>query len=532
MAENQEFKILITGDSASAVSAFTKTGDASKDLGKQIDAVNVTEGDAAKTLDKVGDNAKDAGDKMKETGGSANFLEGRSRELHHVFGKLNQIFPGLGEGLKFVKEGFFEEARGANAAADANEAYAATAPDVEAANAKMAASSVKSAGIWAIVILAIEAVMTYWDLYKEKVENTEKAQEEAMKKIQDASAEALKAVRELDEALHPKEKNLATQDEEVMKGKLEALDNQVKRQKELNKAEEENRLAAAQTPEQKNRIKEDFDQADKKLDEWAAKQKARIEEETAQIIQGQITAIEKQKDAAIKEQARQFQTMTDAKGQIEKLQQQRDAAHTTTIGPGGMPVEIPDTAKIAELDKQIAAANAAKAAAQIAYNDITKQIEKLKGDAGPLGEKRDEISRRASKDANQAAFDAGTNAAVDDKKLQGQHEEAARQQEQAGIDIAKNIETGKGATPDQQDFLIKQASKISGHTVTLAQAVQVFETAANSQTAFAEQVHRAATALASLNPQQTRNLQDAVSRLEKEVERLNGQMKNTGFNGR
>ena len=191
-------------------------------------------------FDKIGKGSESAG----RFAGSARL---EHMALHHAFRELDNILPGLGSSLDMMSRGMH--------AVEAGEAGAA-----EGAVAAKTAFEEMMATILPLlaVMLSIQAISEYWELYKENVDAAAKAQEEAMKRIQESTRAALKVVEELNEAMHPKAHTTAEKDEELLKKKIDGIKEQAARQKELNKANEERELATATTPQQKTAIKSKY----------------------------------------------------------------------------------------------------------------------------------------------------------------------------------------------------------------------------------------------------------------------------------
>jgi len=147
-----------------------------------------------------------------------------------------------------------------------------------------------------------------------------------------------------------------------------------------------------------------------------------------------------------------------------------------------------------------------------------------------LGEQLKEITKEISKTKDSLVKYQGetqtgeaTHNIEDSSRTTTQQREAAEVQEKTGIEIANNITIGRGATADQAKYIQELASRIVGHTVNLADAVKVLETAAHSPAALVEQVNRAAKALSAFSPGQVAALQQTVDNLEAQVHAMPGQ---------
>ena len=161
--------------------------------------------ETAKGTEVIGENVeanKKVSEAVEHTGHSAGNARLEHMALHHAFTELNKVSPGLGTSMMFL-------ARGMHMGEEAAKGFA------EGTNeAKVAMEGAMATVLPLIaVMLTIQTITTYWDLYSESVKAAAEEQEKAMKKIQDSSHEAFNAVKELEELLHPKEKTVAEKDE-------------------------------------------------------------------------------------------------------------------------------------------------------------------------------------------------------------------------------------------------------------------------------------------------------------------------------
>ena len=250
---------------------------------------------AAKAMDKLGEASKDSGKKVEEGGKQVASSTGQHRAFRQILGEINRILPGAGHALHLVSEAYIE-------AGAASETGAVGVTEFNAALSEL----LVTLGPLIIAMLGIEAVMKYWEMYKDKVKEAADAQDEASKRIQESVKETLKAVQELDAAMHPKTQTIAEHDEEQLKDKEHAIDLAAKRQKEINKANEDKALEKAQTPEDKKKIRDSFETLDKELDDWVEKSKAAVESGMAATMTRQLAIIQEQEQKLIAQSAAEF----------------------------------------------------------------------------------------------------------------------------------------------------------------------------------------------------------------------------------
>lgn len=201
--ESADFKIQII--SSSDNSGFKSASAAASDLKQE------TVGAMEKTADATS-HAADAGEKFAFHG------EG----MRKVIGQLNRIAPGLGEAFHGIESAI-----------------------------------TRGGGALIVVSLAIEAAMTYWDMYKEKVDETAKAQAEALDKLRDTTREAREEQESFNEAMRaaaePQDKYA-----DALGSAQKILDAQLKVKRDLLKADEDAEIAQAKTPEEKAAIQKKY----------------------------------------------------------------------------------------------------------------------------------------------------------------------------------------------------------------------------------------------------------------------------------
>ncbi|HTR41508.1 MAG TPA: hypothetical protein VMH87_07820 [Pseudomonadales bacterium] len=152
-------------------------------------------------LGRVKAKAEDESEAALKSAASATESSGAHWELRRAFESLSQIMPGLGPLAGLVGEGFRDMAAG--------EAEATVAMD----------TLITTMGPVAIVILSIQAALTYWDMFKEKSKEAAEEFTKASKEIEDASQKALDAYNQLQDALSGKDKSVTKQYQEELKNR-------------------------------------------------------------------------------------------------------------------------------------------------------------------------------------------------------------------------------------------------------------------------------------------------------------------------
>ena len=276
----QEFKILITGDASSYAAAGGQASDTTKKL--KIDTSDL--GDETKKSLGIFDEEAEKLKKLPppETAEGFKGLNLRGREVREIFGKLNEIIPGLGTALRGLGE----------VSNEAGAAVAGAEGEVAAANTSMLASS----GPLIVIVLAIQAAMTYWDLYSESVKDAAEKQGKALDKIRTATADALKEQVDFTEAMkkasEPEDKYAEAlgRTNAIIAATTEA-------KRKLMKLDEDAELAQAKTPEEKDEIKKRYGDKEDALSSGEEGQKIAALQKTIadlQADQGDATADKKQ----------------------------------------------------------------------------------------------------------------------------------------------------------------------------------------------------------------------------------------------
>jgi len=83
-----------------AVEAEAKLKSEADQLARSMGVITVSAAEAEKALAEMGEKAGHAGSKIHESSEHVRSHAGHAREMHHVFGELNRIVPGLGTALK------------------------------------------------------------------------------------------------------------------------------------------------------------------------------------------------------------------------------------------------------------------------------------------------------------------------------------------------------------------------------------------------------------------------------------------------
>lgn len=269
------------------------------------------------TAGETADKTKELGEEVEKGGKSAVSSRLQHQALHGVFHELNKVVPGLGSALGMLMRQMHATGHAAHEASVATKeaavgaeavgtASAAAVPGVVAFGASLEAALAPLLPFIAIM-LAVEEGVQLWDSYKEHAKEAAEANAEACKKIQESTREAKKAVDELQEAMHPKEKNTAEKDEDYLKQQLENMELVAKRQRDLNKANEEKELAGAGSQEEKQKIREKYALLDKQLEDWRAKQEAAIEGAVAHGMENQLKKLAEEEEKTRKKMGTDYQ---------------------------------------------------------------------------------------------------------------------------------------------------------------------------------------------------------------------------------
>ncbi len=393
------------------------------------------EKDLSASMEHLPDSLKNVGKGSEQAGHFAASARMEHMALHHAFRELDKICPGLGSSLDMMSRGMH--------AVEAGEEGAA----VGAVEAKGAFESMMATILPLLaVMLTIQAITEYWDLYKESVEAAAKAQEEAMKRIQESTHAALKAVEELNEAMHPKAHTTAEKDEEQLKKTIEVIKEQHDRQKELNKANEDRELGTATTPEQKAAVKSKYAEMNESLDSFTKDQIASAQAAMAQTIKGQIAAIDATVSAKTKAESEQFR---ENAAKLTDLQKQKDILGSTH-----------DTSKI---DEQIAKLTEEQ---QKISSALAGEIGAIKNQAGDLGKMGEKVSGEAEDSAHKLGFDRETEHELGGVKSRGEREKSTAK----AVSDAEKIADAGPQNQAQEQFLMRVAQLASGQQLNLKQA--------------------------------------------------------------
>ena len=183
MADSTELKIHIVSDAD--VAGFNQAATASKTL--KVDTSDLSD-ETKKALGIFeGTNNELKKTPPPEAHEGIGRLNLRGHEMREIFSKLNEIIPGLGIAMRGLGE----------MSNEAGTAVAAGEGKVAAANEGLIAST----GPLIVVVLAIQAAMQYWDLYKEKVKEVAEQQAAACDKIREATHAALEENKKYEEAM-------------------------------------------------------------------------------------------------------------------------------------------------------------------------------------------------------------------------------------------------------------------------------------------------------------------------------------------
>ena len=157
-------------------------------------------------------------------GGASEGAEGfnlHGKEMHKVVNNLNHVIPGLGGAVKELKAAF------------------------------------SGGGPMALLLLSLEAAITYWDLYKEKAAEAAEATAKALEKIRTATATARTELEDFNKAM---EKARNPDDAEAAEIANQRAINaaQFKYKRDMLALDEATATDKATTPEQKEAVKKDF----------------------------------------------------------------------------------------------------------------------------------------------------------------------------------------------------------------------------------------------------------------------------------
>jgi len=204
----------------------------------------------------------------KAIGGGSRAAEEYSKHaegMRKVIGELNRVVPGLGEAFKAVET------------------------TMEGGNATLI-----------LVALAIQATMTYWDLYKEKVTAAAEAQAKAFDKIRESTRAALDEQKSFTE-----EMKAAAEPQDAYAAALgranTILDAQIKAKRALMKADEDAEMAGAKTPEEKEAIKKKYGEKGDAASHDEEQSKIDVMQEVLRKVVDDQAELERQRNAAKEE---------------------------------------------------------------------------------------------------------------------------------------------------------------------------------------------------------------------------------------
>lgn len=289
----------------------------------RINELKDSTADAGKEMENVSEKADEEGKQLEATGEHAGNSKLKHMALHHAMSELNKISPGLGTSMMFLSRGYMQAGEAAKGAAAGTKEFQLALEGAMATILPLLA-----------IMLTIQTISTYWDIYKEKVKAAAEAQTEAMKQIEEATEKALKAQQELNEATHPTS-SLLKQDEERLKKQEESLEKQVKLMRE-----------GAKTPEEKARVEEYYE-----------KQKASLQIQTASWMEAQLKHFNEVQDQLVEKSGKQYragdmsgynktvQEMTDNAAKVKGLGEARDSIYDEygTQDPNGRGTRSQDT---------------------------------------------------------------------------------------------------------------------------------------------------------------------------------------------
>jgi len=155
---------------------------------------------------------------LSDTGTQTEKTAGHSREMRRVMGELDRVLPGLGEGFRGLINGM---------------------------------------GPMLVLVEGIQAAVTWWNFYEEKVKAVADAQAAALDKMRDATKKLVEENTNFANSLENIETAVQKLNTAYQQGKA-VLDAQLKVRENILKADEDAALAAAASPEEKQAIKATF----------------------------------------------------------------------------------------------------------------------------------------------------------------------------------------------------------------------------------------------------------------------------------
>lgn len=289
---------------------------------EQAEGMNASVPENLRGMEKQAEAAKKMGESAKMSG-----IEHRA--LHSALDKLNELIPGLGSTIALLTHGYMEAGEAAEGATAANEGF------------------LMSLGPLAILVLSIQAVVKYVEIFKEKSEEAQKAQTELWKANDEASRKALESMEEYVKALA----KARGADDDYRAGLTQdnaVLEAQIGVQKNILKSLEANELAQAKSEEAKHFIKQKYADLDANLDTKSNEGKIKNAQQAIERIKSdekeKLSAkegLEDQRNLASREygasdrRARMYdKQIEDLQSEIVKMEEEKRRL-TTNIGNMG-----------------------------------------------------------------------------------------------------------------------------------------------------------------------------------------------------
>jgi len=255
--------------------------------------------EAKTAISQLGERAADTskasenlGRKLDDAGEHASHAAGKQQVLSSILAELNRLLPGSGHALNLVAEAYIEAGTSAEAGVTGVEAFNAALGEL-----------LITLGPLIIVMLSIEAASTYWDLYKEKAAGAAAAVADSLKQIDDSLRTTLKLQADLNDAMYGKDDPIKRIHEAAQQAEAERKARYANDRDQL-EFEEQNELATASTPAEKEAIK----------NKYARKQDfIKSSEDAADIVgkQDELGAVNKAKDEAKATAAAILKQITD-----------------------------------------------------------------------------------------------------------------------------------------------------------------------------------------------------------------------------
>lgn len=371
------------------------------DLRAKLDGLKTTSDDAASSTKELteADTAyipasMQAGEATEAASKSASNSRIEHMALHHAMTDLNRICPGLGTVMYVLSNGFKQAGESAEGGAGGVRTFGAA---LDAALPELL--------VITGVILGIQLISKEWDNYTGKVKAAAEANSEAMQQIYEDTKKASGEIEKLNEALNPKTKGQGQKDKDQLDQQLKNVENNAKRQRDLNKVSEEREMAGATTPQEKKAITEKYAKIEQDLTAFSEKVKASIETQMAASMTSEIAAFKKQEQDIIN--ARLAQQQDEIK-QIAELKAQKDALNPHVYG-AALAGELIDKKIRGIMDQGLSEKEM-----------MDNNLAALRQRAGDMASNQSEISGKANSDTSQAGFDSETNRQVAVARLQAE----------------------------------------------------------------------------------------------------------------